>query len=244
MENKNNDKGLVIILSIVIVVLIGTIIYMFVNENAINNNQNNNESQTEERENNDNNSDDLVIKEISLADAQNLFAKVAQDPVFEFLHGIDGEVKIDEMNQSQIGAFVLANIEESNFVKNLCGTETEKDLKSLGIIGEQGAGQYDCSTITAVSLENINEITNDLFGKTIDAFEKDPISFYYYEKTQIGIFRYATAGYEHLYKLGNYYITNDIVTIEAVDTNQNNVVFKFNFTIGENNYYLSSIIKG
>lgn len=259
MENKqNNNKFVIICLVIVIIALIGVIAFMFVNQNntSLNNgaNQNNNMTNNNNETNNNgsnnnsnsNNNGGTIARDFDLDEAEDLFDKVVKDPAIEYaILGAVGELKVTNMDNTQLGALLLADIDEDEYL-NICGTQSEEDLKSLGIIGARGVGQYDCSNVIVVSLDEVNEASKDLFGKILEFNTAGADNFYYYEKGKIAVFKYTTVGFEDWYfKLDNYYINDNIATIEIKSTpSYANYKYKINFEVSGDDYYLYSISKG
>lgn len=232
MKEKNNNIFVVIIviLSILLIISIGYTIYDKIES-----------SKTQDEE----------IKMLTQQEAQELFEKIVKDPIIEFAFPTKtGELKVSDMDNNQIGAIIYANMSETDKYE-ICNTVVEDELIDLGIISKSGEGQYDC-TVSALSLDKIKEISKSIFGEDYEFIPTqtadNDASFYYYEKRDIVIFRYAGATYNDYVELKDYKLENDTAVLN-IETNfpagegyeKDN--YKLRFKLDDDNYYFYSIEK-
>ena len=232
MKEKNNNIFVVIIviLSILLIISIGYTIYDKIES-----------SKTQDEE----------IKMLTQQEAQELFEKIVKDPIIEFAFPTKtGELKVSDMDNSQIGAIIYAKMSGSG-KKEICNTELEDDLINLGIISKIDEGQYDCKIIDIYEFDKVKEVAKSLFGKNYNlVINQSSIndSFYYYDEGNMAIFRYPGASYEDDIELKDYKLENDTAGLN-IETNfpagegyeKDN--YKLRFKLDDDNYYFYSIEK-
>lgn len=232
------------ILTLVLTLLVGISIGIFglsTYQNLTNTNNNN----QEEKENN-NQSNQLT--NISYKEVKQLVDQVTDwlpGNVFDaFVFGENASKK--SLSVEEIDADYLAYMLFSSSkleVKEICGTEHETNLKKLNIIGEIGAGQYDCTRDIFYTIDSIKEASKEIFGKELTQFttattQKDS-AYYYYKSGNIGIIRYAgVSGID--YTMTDYYVKDSVLSIEVSGYNKS---YKLNYKVVDNNYYLESVHK-
>lgn len=168
MEKKNDNKVVIIIMSIVILVLVGAIIYMFVNGNFTNNNQTDNkENKTEEKDNNEeettaddqkNEADENDKNDDKLEETKEESLSLTSDIVTQ-LYGYTKNV--DE----SIEEYFISNTSLNN--------KTISDEKKLEIafyaIGidrfENNCSEELCTADKKISADKVVDKINQIFGK-------------------------------------------------------------------------------
>ena len=227
MKEKNNNilVVIIVILSIFLIISIGYTVYDKI------------ESSKQDNE-------ETVI--LTKQDAEELFGRIVKDPIIEnvVFANKSGELKVSDMNNTQIGAIIYANMSESDKTE-ICNTELEDDLIDLGIISKINEGQYDCKIIDIYEFDKAKEVAKSLFGKNYNlVINQSSIndSFYYYDEGNMAIFRYAGASYEEIYNLKDYKLENNMALLNIEDIHSN-IEYKLKFKSDDDNYYFYSIEK-
>ena len=125
----------------------------------------------------------------------------------------------------------------------ICGTEHETNLKKLNIIGEIGAGQYDCKSEIFYTIDSVKETSKEIFGKELTQFtaaiDKNS-GYYYYANGNIAIICYAGL-LGTTYTMTDFYVKDSTLSIEV--SSSTNESYKLNFKVDGENFYFASIHK-